>query len=197
MSVYDRLYSARIAPCTANAGEAIRNGIDVIDQGRRWTESIREGALIKPTHKTIPVLLSHDESRAVGKIHQLISHNGWWIADFTLDHSQTMSCVALDLLRVGAPVSVGYRSLRHDPSLAKVGVMQHTVALLQELSILRHGDRPAYPGAEVTYIYQLKPIARTSPKRTAAAATTSEPAGEVFYGGPLIRRNVGQVLGVR
>jgi hypothetical protein len=73
---YDKLYTAKFAPCTADDRDAIRNGINV--EGERWKESIRHGSLIAPTHKTIPVVLSHDHKKPVGEIERVFSCEGWW-----------------------------------------------------------------------------------------------------------------------
>jgi phage head maturation protease len=179
MSVYDRTYSAQIAPCSADWREAIRNGIDVVDEGRRWTESIAENAFL-PTTKPVPVLLSHDESRPVGEVIVRIAHKGWFHVDFKLDASKLHSCVAADRLKVGTPVSIGFRTLKHDEQLAKNGVMRHTLARFDELSILGPGDMPGYPGAKITRIYEPKPATRTNPKpppaarKPTAAAATAE-----------------------
>jgi phage head maturation protease len=170
---YDKLYTAKIAACTANDREAIRNGIDVNDEGQRWKESIREGSLITPAHKTLPVLLSHDNKKPVGEIQRVFSEDGWWWADFTLDPSKTFSCVAADNLRVGSPVSVGYRTLRHDESLAKAGVKWHTSAILDEVSVLNHGEHPAYSGAEIAFILPHKRVPRTA--KSPPATATPEP----------------------
>lgn len=114
---------------------------------------------------------------------------GWWHLEFELKPSLTMSCVAADNLRVGSPVSVGYRTLRHDESLTDIGVKWHTVAILNKLSILRHGEKPAYPGAEVTFILPRKHIPRVAksqpaapPARATRVPASEPPAGEVFYG---------------
>jgi hypothetical protein len=134
------------------------------------------------------------------------------VADFIIQPWMTFSCIAADNLRRGSPVSVGYRSLRHDKSLAEIGVKWHTLAILDELSLLRHGERPAYPGAEVTFILPHKRIPRTAqtppaekPPKTEArerstelAASTTAAGEEIIHGGPIIRRpGIGRVLGVR
>jgi hypothetical protein len=128
MSVYDRIYSAQIAPCSADWREAIRNGIDVVDDDRRWTESIAENAFL-PTTRPVPVVLSHDESRPVGEVVVRIAHRGWFHVDFRLDASKLLACVAADRLKVGTPVSIGFRTLGHDKSLAeKVSCGTHSSA---------------------------------------------------------------------
>jgi phage head maturation protease len=182
MSVYDRTYSAQIAPCSADWREAIHNGIDVVDDGRRWTESIAENAFL-PTTKPVPVLLSHDEAKPVGEVIVRIAHKGWFHVDFKLNASKLHSCIAADRLKVGTPVSIGFRTLGHDKSLAEKGVMRHTLVRFDELSILRADEIPAYRGAKITSIYEPKPkpATRTTPK-PAARATAAVPTGEVFYG---------------
>jgi hypothetical protein len=49
--------------------------------------------------------------------------------------------------------------------------MRHTLAIFEELSIIRRGERGAYPGAKVTAIWELT---------TSAASTHPLAAGEVI-----------------
>ena len=118
------------------------------------------------------------------------------ICDFRLDHSLPRSAIALDLLRVGAPVSIGFHSLEHDRLLAEDGVKRHTRARLDELSILAPDEIPAYRGAKITSIHELKPTAQAS----RATARNQDPDGEAIDSPPgrvLIRPGIGQILGVR
>ena len=106
-------------------------------------------------------MLSHAPDKVVGHVCNRIAHKGWHHVTFQLDHSKNLSCVARDLLKVGTPVSIGCRSLAHDKSLAERKVKRHTVAKLDELSILGPGEHPAYAGAQVTEI--LEPSAKRAP----------------------------------
>jgi hypothetical protein len=91
-----------------------------------------------------------------------------------------LACIAADRLKHGTPVSIGARSLRHDKLLAQDNILRHTLARLDELSILAPNELPYYPDARVTRIYE--------PKAKPVARTPKEPEGEVFYGGGLIHR---------
>jgi hypothetical protein len=109
----------------------------------------------------------------VGQITITIAHKGWFHADFMLDHSKLLSCVAADRLKVGTPVSIGFHSLSRDKSLAESGYQWHTLAQLDELSILAPGEKPAFPGATVTHIRELKPSPARNTKPVAAVKSTS------------------------
>jgi hypothetical protein len=63
--------------------------------------------------------------------------------------------------------------------------------LVTEVSVLSPGVKPAEPLAQlITFTRQESPPATTRADRPSVA-------GEVFYGGAVIRRNVGRVLAVR
>ena len=212
MSVYNRLYIAQIAPCSRSWKEAIYRGVDVPDRGRVWTESFSEDAFIA-TGKPVPVVLSHEEDKPVGKVETHVVHNAWHVVSFTVDHSRTLSSIALDRLRIGAPVSIGFRSLAHDELLAQEGVKRHTVARLDELSVLRADEIPGYKGAKITQIIELpstSPAAvSTASDRTAAGDTVILDRGDeemaeliaaadaaVTRTGVIVRKNIGRVTAV-
>jgi hypothetical protein len=178
------LYTARIAPCANDWREALRDGLEVVDGGV-WRESFAPTAFLK-TDKPVPVVLSHDEGRQVGHVTQRITHAGWHLAVFVIDHSRTLSS---DRLKVGTPVSIGFTRLSHDqlPLLRDARVMRHTTAVLNELSILKANEVPAFVGAMITQAFELPA------KRTAAARDVEIPA----TGQPIRRYGVGQVLAVR
>lgn len=187
MSIYTRTYIARIAPCATTWREAMRHGASVVDNRKRWTESFAPNAFIA-TDKPAPVILSHHDGKPVGQVSGCWTDNGWHVASFDLDHSRSLSAVALDRLDVGVPVSIGFRGLRHDTKLAGDGVMWHTLARLDELSILYPDERPAYPGAKVVHMYE----------RRKQPATSKQTDGEIIHhAGEVLRRPIGQVLRVR
>lgn len=171
MSIYKRTYICRFAPCSTTDREAIRNGVDVVFDGRRMTESFAPDAFLATTER-VPVILSHDPGKPAGYLTQRIVHNGWHIGPFTLDHSHWASAVALDRLKRGTPVSIGAHTLRHDESLAELGVLRHTFARLDELSILAADEHPAITGAKIIDVLERSeaPYART-PARPVASAT--------------------------
>ena len=196
MSIFDRLYSARIAPSTPNWREALHNGAVVTDNGRLWRESFAPDAFL-PSDKPIPVVLSHEDHRVVGHIGVRVAHRGWHICDFMLDHSIARSAIALDMLKVGTAVSIGFSPLAHDESLAGQGVKWHTRCRLDELSILRPDETPGYRGAKIVAIHELPDFPKPKPKR--APVAQRHHAGQVIYGdGRVLNRpGIGQVLGVR
>jgi hypothetical protein len=160
MSINGNMYEARIAPCAETWREAIRLGVEVVDEGRLVRESFAPKAFGKLNGA--PVVLDHDESKPVGRILNGISHRGWLVVDFLIDHSKPLSAIALDRLKVGAPVSIGAHSHECDKLLEQDGIVWHTRATLDELSILQPGGLPAYRGAAITHIY---PPPKTSPAR--------------------------------
>ena len=127
----------------------------------------------------IPILLTHDPDLEVGKLRSLNANREWWICEFELRED-----VIQEPFDVGQNVSVG------------LGWTEGYVSSpwVAEVSIVRHGR---VPGAEITHRMPM-PVPAPAPTRSspAAKAASSSPAGEVFHGGPLIRRNIGQVTAV-
>lgn len=187
MSVWGSTYIAAIAPVSTTPETALRRGVDVAGDNGEWvTESLERHAFTGTDPRTVPVLLRHDARHVVGRLIQLSRSGGWHTAAFVLDADRPLAPVAADLLRVGAPNSIGFNPLHHCHSLAEVGVMQHTLVQLNELSVLRSGDRPVYPGARVIVVV---PRAGRQP---AAAARHEQDAPR-----RLIRPDCGQVLSIQ
>ena len=85
---------------------------------------------------------------------------GWHCAVFRLDRSNNLSAIAEDLLRAGAPVSIGFsrlRAIEDDYGFTR----QYTLVQLNELSVLGSGDTPVYDGARIVYVLPEVP-ARTA-----------------------------------
>jgi hypothetical protein len=215
MSLSDHRYTARIAPSSSTASDAIHAaGATILDErGERVMESIASAGMIWP-NTACPVLIDHEERFPVGFISDVAERDGWHEATFVLNMDKPLSDVALELLRVGTPVSIGAKSLLRDESLADLGlataVKRHLAAVLEEVSILSPGVRPAYRGAKVIRVTERgtaldrmreRQRAEAKPKPTPAqeaVRATAQPAGQIIHGGPLIRRpNIGQVLRVR
>ena len=206
MSLSDHRYVARIAPVSLTSTDAIHAGQILIDEsGQRVNESFAAGGLIWPT-KPCPVLIDHDEKFPVGFVSDFAERDGWNEATFVLNMDKPLADVAQEILRVGTPVSLGAKSLRRDESLADLGlatpVKRHTIAFLQEVSILSPESRPAFKGAQVIRIEERgtaldRMRERERERANAKPAARPEPAGEVFYGaGTHVRRPGGQVLAV-
>jgi hypothetical protein len=193
-NIYRRLYVARMAPASTTDIEAIRNGVEVLDNhGEVVRESFRPDAWLTTT-SPVPVYLSHDEDKGpVGWLTARVVSGGWHVGSFTLDHSRNLSAVAFDRLKRGAPVSIGFSEIATNPDLID-GIKQHTVARLNELSILAPDEVPWYQGAKIVDVLEPKePIVRAQPSEPGL-----NPGDEVFYGNQMIRRPCGgQVLGVR
>ena len=178
MSIFNRVYTAKIAPCSRDWREALTSGVEVIERGRRVTESFGERAFIA-TDKPTPVVLSHEDRLVVGHVTMRFVHRGWHFADFMLNHSKSMSAVALDRLRHGTPVSIGFTPMRRDPRLDHDDSFftRHTVARLDEISILRADELPAFSGAKITSILELtnrSPAAAPTADRAVAGETSDE-----------------------
>ena len=153
MSLSDHRYTARIAPTSQTAIDAIHAGAAIVDErGERVTESFASGALIWPT-KPVPVLIDHDERFPVGFVTNFAERDGWHEATLVLNMDKPLADVAQEILRVGTPISLGAKSLLRDESLADLGlaipVKRHLAAVLEEVSILSPGVVPAYRGAKV------------------------------------------------
>lgn len=208
MSAYGAVYSARIAPCARTFREAIRNGVTVVQEGRSWQESFAADAFLP--RRVVPVILAHDrEEEIVGHVIARVAHGGWHVCDFSLDHSKTLSAIAMDRLRVGCPVSIGATSIRRDKLLAEDSIWWHTIARFDHLAVLAPGQVPAYPGAQITGIYTPKPAAR---KVATSAPTSRLPAVDEYaleqarreehavraaQQGLIYRPAIGQVLAIR
>jgi hypothetical protein len=164
VSLSEHRYTARIAPSSSTASDAIHGGAIIVEDGRRVAESIASGCLTWPI-ESVPVLLGHDERRRVGFVTDVSERDGWHEATFVLDMDRPLSRVALDLLHVGAPVSIGARSLANDAALANLGtatqIKRHTAIVLEEVSLVEPGFVPQYRGAKVTKIVEREtPLAR-------------------------------------
>ena len=164
-------YSARILP--------IGKPVVMPDLKGRWTTTLTftedHFRLERESRNPAKLLLEHAWP-SIGKVDSLWRHQGWFIADFTLDPELTVE------LEVGQPVSVG------------LSIFEKGGTYLSEVSVVSRGN---VQGAEITMRTALKPQ-KPTPSLPAVRATTSPDAGEViYYGGPLIRRNIGRVLAVR
>jgi hypothetical protein len=169
VSLSEHRYIARIAPCSSSAADAIHDGASCVEDGRRVRESIASGCLTWPL-ETVPILLCHDDTKRVGFVSELAERDGWWEASFVLDMDRPLSRVALELLHVGAPVSIGMKSLQKDEQLANLGtatpIHRHTKAVLEEVSIVEPPFVAAYAGAKVTRIIEREnPLARLHRRR--------------------------------
>jgi hypothetical protein len=148
-----------------------------LDTHESWSISDFAAASERPWR--IPVLINHDPALEVGPLYLIRERAGWLEADLTLDDTP-LGREAAERMRIGQPVSVGARELMGNVPLRWV----------RELSLV---ERAAVPGAQVIGRREHRSSTTMPP-----AATTRAAAGEVIYGGPVIRRpGIGQVLRVR
>jgi hypothetical protein len=188
----------------------------------RYTESAftMQGLSKYPeVSREIPVVLRHEKDKVAGRIESLWPMEGWWHARFKLTPSLWPSAVAVDHLKVGTPVSVGFSKVRSRDSGAS---RLFELCWMKELSILMWEQRPAYRGAQVMHVREpqqrqwseaeidaLLERARNLPP----LPDLPKPAGGVYYGprdpledawakdayerGAIVRSGTGQVLRVR
>ena len=135
----------------------------------------------------------------MGFVSDVAERDGWHEATFVLNMDKPLADVARELLRVGTPVSLGAKSVRRDESLADLGlaipVKRHTIAFLEEVSILSPGFVPGFKGAKVIRITergtaldrmrerQERESAQAKPKppKPSAPKPTATVADEVIY----------------
>ena len=171
-------YVARLLP--------IRTQLEVVDRtDGRIVEMFDETcfALERKHPDRVAVLLDHDITRVAGWLDTLLVHRGWLIGTFHLDLDSNAGIVAHDHIRRGTPVSVGFND-EVTTERGQSGIRHHLVTKLNEVSILRSG-LPAYRGAQIIDRLEL-------PRR---AKPTD--AGEVFWGGPTLRRYFDTPITVR
>ena len=136
------------------------------------------------------LLVDHDDSREIGVVHHLWRWDWvdgpWVIAHVTVDNAPSW-------LRRGTPASFAFRVVqRRELNIAGTQAEGIARGLVREVNILSPGTDPAEPRAEVLGLRQ---VSRTE---YAQAPAQSEPAGEVFFGGGMIRRPAGgHIIGVR
>jgi hypothetical protein len=94
-------------------------------------------------------VLRHEREKVAGAIEAIWPMEGWWHARFKLNPQQTSACIAADSLKVGTPVSPCFSRVRwRDNGASRL----YEQAWLSELSILMYHQRPAYRGAQVSFI---------------------------------------------
>lgn len=169
-------YSARIVPVGRPVVMPMKGG------GReRMTFTEESFSIERESRRPIRLLLEHDVLMQIGNVGRVRRQGEWFVADFELQPEIT------EVLHVGQPVSPG------------LSVFNSGGTYISELSVVSHG---AIAGAEITSRRALlprQPEPKPPAKLAAAVPTGSDrtgSAGDVFYGGPLIRRNVGRVLSV-
>lgn len=148
-------------------------------------------ALARRRPADVPVWIEHDQGAAAGTLTNLLVHRGVYFAPSVLDPEQ-ISEQTEKRLRIGMPLSVGFDIEASDVDEA-TGVELVRAAALKEVSIVRTG---AVEGARITDKRAVKP-AESSP---APAGRTPDRPGEVLSvptTGTLVRRGIGQVLGIR
>jgi phage head maturation protease len=173
VSVYDRMYVARIAP--------IKEFHDVARD--EIAERFERDAFLTVDPTKVPVVLHHDDEKPVGRLDGLSRSRGWHVASFRLNHSVVRSAVVADWLRPGWPVSIGFRSL-HSRTWADGGLVEHTIVELLELTVVDGDTDPVYPGAQIVSVIDL-------PRRARAVEHRDEPNRV------LVRPGSGYVVGVR
>lgn len=136
------LYQARLLP--------LNKPVNVPNQnGEPWRSTFTEDTFaLESASRRHPVWANHKASVVIGETHSLITRDGWWQCDFTLDTALT------DELEVGQPVSI---------SLMHVAGVPDDHPFIREVSIVPDG---AVDGAEITSRRALEPAPKPEPART-------------------------------
>jgi hypothetical protein len=154
------LYTAKLAPI----GKPVR--IPTEDGGTtRWktyTFTNDSFKIERESRRKPEVWVDHDRALRIGQVLALyVSRDQWLCADFHINEAPA------DIsFEPGQPISVG------------LDLIKETSTFLREVSIV---SRSAVEGAQITARSEIKP---TAPPPTA----DRDQPGEVFYGGPIIRR---------
>ena len=158
-----------------------------------WTRPGRlmyESLQFMPGQTTAKLLVNHDAKREIGVVHHLWRWDWvdgpWVVAHATLTDPPSW-------LRRGIRASFGFGVVQRR-ELNIGGTQAEVIArgFVREVSVLSPGRDPAEPRAEVLGLRQ---VSHTDYTR---APARPEPAGEVFYGGGMIRRPAGgHIIGVR
>lgn len=143
------LVSCRFAPCSETPFLAVRHATDVAEVDGIWRESYAPDCWLAGRHNP-EVQFGHD-SDAIGLVVVITSHEGWHHADMTID---TDDPAALERIKVGAPVSLGARTIRRDDDV-HLHIRRHTLAQLQHIAIARHGEIAKISGAKITSVRRM------------------------------------------
>jgi len=138
----------------------------------------------RPWLDTVPLLVDHHEGKRVGRVDELIAFDdidGFWL---------TARCE----LYPDAPAWIK----RDTPASFKCAILDQSTfvdgwvygGVVEEVSLLQR-EKPAEPGASVTLIYEPKPALARTPVGSSRAQEIAHPRGGI------LRRNCGQILGVR
>lgn len=148
-----------------------------------------------PHRTNVPLLINHDAERPIGVVRELMrfedTDGPWLVAVATVTDRP-------EWLKRGTRASFGCKLARYS-SFERHDVMRK--GYVTEVSVLTVGHEPLEPGARVLTLREnANPIL---PEPTPTSAGVPPPVASagavpgVFYGGGLIRRPSGQVLGVR
>jgi hypothetical protein len=144
------ILSARIAPCSETLRHAVRHACEIRDEGLVWRESFSAEAFL-PITRAPAVTIGHDGER-VGTVTVLLSQGAWHYAEAMIECSDEQAA----RIRVGQPVSIDATSIRRDDDAA-LGLRRHEIVRLDALALIDgERERPAYPGAKVVSINELR-----------------------------------------
>ena len=147
-----------------------------------WSRALR----FLPTQTEIPLLVDHNMERQVGVVHELFEMD--WTNDPWICARATVTDPPAGLRRYETKASFG----RWNIHATEVGECERvTSAFVREVSLLSPAHEPNEPLACVLSIRPTEARPARSPRETAAGAIV------IPANGQLIRRGIGQVLGVR
>jgi hypothetical protein len=148
----------------------------------------RDGLRWLPKETDVPLVVDHDMGREIGRVmslHALQWVDGrWWTAHVTVTDRPPW-------LKRGTGASFEYKAL---DKMDINGWSYVRNAIVCEVTVTSPDCEPRDPGARVLTLHPAETVRSSKPSPT---ATSDRAGGEVFYGGPVIRRPIGQVLGVR
>ena len=177
-------YSARFFPAS--------RPIEVRIKGAgRQTVSVDEFCFVieRMRPSKVDICVDHADERA-GELTNLLLFRGWYLGDFVLD-PEVISAETEERIRPGTPLSVGFDVVRSELDPV-TGVEIILEATLSEVSLTRRGMCPD------AQILSKTPIRRSSQSSPAVVGTSNVAAGEpVPTDGMIVRRNFGQIIGVR
>ncbi len=158
--------SARIAPCSQTDRLKFRHALDVVERdGIVWHESFSPDCWLA-AGQGAEVSIGHDTT-AIGTVVVCAARENWHYADIVIDDPTPET---LRLIRVGAPVSIGARTIRRDEDL-DLRVKRHTMAQLQHIAIGAPGQLGAFPGAKITSVRAESTLASKSKPKLALAGS--------------------------
>jgi hypothetical protein len=140
--------TVRFAPHAAEPRLLVRHAVEAVSADRDWLESFASDAWVDRGRGATVQVGRHD-SRDVGRLVVAAPSGPWWYADVLIDDEHADD--VRDIVKVGAPCSVGCRVIREDRD-ERIGTRHIKLAQLEHVLIGERGSRPGYLGAAVVKV---------------------------------------------